>query len=139
MQGSNTAQPFPNNANVSWVNRPSDAELCMRTCGCFRGGGYPGGPGFTQSVTVSGQVISQAGAPAVNLTMESTVNGRLSTSATDRLGRYAVTALRGSGVSVAPRLPLGVTANPPRYNFINLQNDAPNRNFALRGIPIMPF
>jgi len=128
-----TVPVLPNPPDVTWVNRPSDAELCMRVCGCYRGAGFPGGSGFTAGVTVSGQVIGVTGVPAPGLTMEGTVNGRLSTSATDRQGRYAISALRGSAVSVAPRLPQGVTATPPRYSFINLQSNAPNRNFTLRG------
>jgi len=105
----------------------------MRVCGCYRGAGFPGGPGFTAGVTVSGQVIGVTGAPAPSLTMDSTINGRPSASATDRQGRYAVTGLRGSDISVAPRVPRGVTSAPPRYSFINLQSNAPNRNFTLRG------
>ena len=139
MQGIIRPQPMPtvpvlpSAPNVTRLNRPSDAELCMRACGCFRGAGFPGGPGFTVGVTISGRVIGVTGIPARNLAMNNTINGRPSTGATDNQGRYAVTGLRGSDISVAPRLPFGVTATPPRYSFINLQSDAPNRNFSLRG------
>jgi len=144
MQGIIRPQPMPtvppinNPPNVSWINRPTDEELCMRVCGCFRGVGFPGGSGFRLGVTVSGQVIGVTGTPAPGLTMDSTINGRGGVSTTDRSGRYAVTALRGSEISVAPRTPAGVTSTPPRYNFINLQSDAPNRNFRLRGLMPTP-
>ena len=134
-----TFPPITNAPGVTRLNRPSDAELCMRACGCYRGAGFPGGPGFIPAgVTVSGQVIGTTGTPAPGLTMDNTINGRPSTSTTDRTGRYAVTALRGSDVSVAPRTPVGVTSTPPRYNFINLQSNAPNRNFSLRGLMPTP-
>jgi len=133
-----TVPPLPSAPNVTRLNRPSDAELCMRVCGCFRGAGFPGGPGFTAGVTVSGQVRGVTGVPARSLTMDSTINGRRSTGLTDNQGRYAVSGLRGSDITVGPRVPAGVTSTPPRYSFINLQSDAPNRNFSLRGPLPMP-
>jgi len=131
----------PSAPSVNRLNRPSNAELCMRTCGCYRGGGFPGGPGFIPGpgapagVTVSGQVIGTNGAPARNFPMDNDVNGRRTAGATDTSGRYAVTALRGSDISVAPRTPPGVTSTPPRYTFINQQSNAPSRNFRLRSAP----
>ena len=70
--------------------------------------------------------------------MDNDVNGQRTAGTTDAFGRYAVSGLRGSDISVAPRTPAGVTSTPPRYSFINLQTDAPDRNFRLRGTPPSP-
>jgi hypothetical protein len=108
----------------------------MQTCGCYRGrAGYPGGSGFSAGVTVSGQVIGTSGAPAANLRMDRTINGRYSAGDTDAYGRYAVSGVRGSDLSVAPRTLPGVVSTPPNYAFITLQSDAPGRNFTLRPAP----
>lgn len=114
-------------------SQTSAQQFCMRNCGCYRQG-YPGGSGFTTSATISGQVIGTTGTPARNFPMSSNINGNYFASSTDMTGRYAVSATRGSNVTVAPQLQLGVTSMPPSYTFINLQNDAPNRDFRLRAV-----
>ncbi len=125
----------PYTPDVTRINRPSDAELCMQACGCYRdrSGGYPGGSGFS-NVTVSGRVTGVSGGPAINYPMNTSVNGRYAQGHTDRRGRYAVTGLIGSDISVGPQTQLGVTSYPGNYNFINLQRDAPNSDFTLRAV-----
>ena len=127
-------------SDVTRTNRPSDAELCMRNCGCYRGSqgnqGYPGGSGFNVGVTVSGQVIGTNNYPATLYPMNATVNGRSANTQTDTVGRYAVQGMRGSDISVGPRLLSGLTSTPPNRHFINLQSDRLNSDFVLRGTAV---